>query len=263
MVDRNTLEGRLRWAIERPSWREGKKRGLRLFQSRMEPRVAEVAKAGGPILEGVALSSIQTYLNGDVVPPLPFLREAAPVLGVREAWLISGDGFPTEEENATARGIRMTSSLTAHPLGRLVAESRLRETLGEGGFGFWELPDTARESVVQGFETYRWLVLSREETGRTTPTEANEQQYASYLAAPFTILGIDPEPLEPVERALMVDALLRPLEIFRWASRREWGRRRTEEREAEQKELEKDPLYRQLTESWEHEDEAEDEEVVD
>ena len=43
---------------------------------------------------------IHRYLRGAAKPPLAFLEAAADLLGVRPAWLILGDGKPTEREQA-------------------------------------------------------------------------------------------------------------------------------------------------------------------
>jgi hypothetical protein len=114
----STLPMRLQWAIDRQPW-QGRRRGLRLFQSRIEERARELEKAGGK-LEGVHLSSIQGYVSGDVEPSLTFLREAADLLAVRRAWLIEGDGVPSAlEESARRRAIA-----TADPGGQ-----RLRDAI--------------------------------------------------------------------------------------------------------------------------------------
>jgi transcriptional regulator with XRE-family HTH domain len=92
----DSLAGRLRWAIQQLP-HAGRRRGLRYFQSMMAERAGELA-SGGPLdrLDGYTLSSIQTYLSGKRLPSLRFLQEAASILSVREAWLISHDGSPGE-----------------------------------------------------------------------------------------------------------------------------------------------------------------------
>ena len=90
-----TLESRLKWAINQQV-PVGRRRGLRLFQRRMEGRSKEIEKGGGKPLLGRSLSTIQNYLSGQQPPPLSFLQEAARVLGIRESWLISNEGGPTE-----------------------------------------------------------------------------------------------------------------------------------------------------------------------
>jgi transcriptional regulator with XRE-family HTH domain len=97
----NTIAERLSWAIERQP-REGRRRGLRLFQQRMEERARERTEAGEPELVGCALSTVQGYVSGEVVPSVDFLTEAAAILNVRPAWLTHGDGAPTIAEQRAA-----------------------------------------------------------------------------------------------------------------------------------------------------------------
>jgi hypothetical protein len=94
-VDWDTFVGRLRWAIsqQRP---EGRQRGLRLFQRKMDQC------EGVP---GTSLSAIQSYLRG-VEPTRPFIVEAARVLHVRAPWLAFADGQPTEAAEAAWRAAR-------------------------------------------------------------------------------------------------------------------------------------------------------------
>lgn len=47
-------------------------------------------------VRGCSLASVQKYVSGRSEPPIGFLRAAAAVLDVREAWLIAGHGAPTE-----------------------------------------------------------------------------------------------------------------------------------------------------------------------
>lgn len=260
VVDLNTIGERLRWAIgQRP--RDGRQRGVRKFQRDIQARSIERADQGERGIPGVTLPSIMTYLNDETEPSVEFLREAARVLAVREEWLAFGEGFPTAAENAAGVGFPKESPLGAF-LGAMLDGASIRDELGKGSFGFWELPDAARESVIRGFNIYRRLPSALKRFGDAIPTtEALTARYASYLAAPFTMLGINAEALEPVERALLVDALLRPLDIVRWASRGPVGRvrgygppKRTPEEEN---------LSRMLAEAHEEDDEAEENHVAD
>ena len=103
--DWRDLKGRLSWAVNQ-QLPVGRQRGLRLFQRRMEERSKRIEADGEKPLVGTALSSVQTYLTGQQSPPLSFLKEAATVLGVREAWLISNQGAPTwaHEEDQLSPG---------------------------------------------------------------------------------------------------------------------------------------------------------------
>ena len=71
-----------------------------------------LSSQGDPPLEGTSLSSIQAYVKGRVTPSIAFLRAAAHVLDVRETWLISGDGQPTEGD-AIAMGPAASGLVTA------------------------------------------------------------------------------------------------------------------------------------------------------
>lgn len=92
----STIGERLREAIE--LWPpEGKQRGVRRFQREMEARAAVLA-SGGQSLLGVSYPSINSYLNGETVPSIEFLREAADLLGVQFVWLVTGEGDRTRSE---------------------------------------------------------------------------------------------------------------------------------------------------------------------
>lgn len=51
-------------------------------------------------IEGSSYPSLRSYIREETEPSLRFLRRAATVLGVREAWLITGEGQRTEAERA-------------------------------------------------------------------------------------------------------------------------------------------------------------------
>jgi hypothetical protein len=90
-----TLAGRLRWAVFEHQPPEGRQRGLRLFQRKIDDRT--------PAVPGSSLSAIQSYLRGDAEPTPRFLLAAAQLLAVRPEWLAWGIGAPTEEEEAARR----------------------------------------------------------------------------------------------------------------------------------------------------------------
>lgn len=100
----DTFGKRLRAAIEKRPPR-GRRRGIRLFQEDMEDRREEMRASGKGELIGVALPSIHAYLHDRVSPPEDFVREAAQILGVREAWLAHGPPEPRTEAEVQARGI--------------------------------------------------------------------------------------------------------------------------------------------------------------
>ena len=76
---------RLRWALD-----EHAGISIREFQRRMDGRG----------VRGSSYASVHGYLNGESAPSVDFLREAAEVLGVRDAWLVLGRGEPTAREGA-------------------------------------------------------------------------------------------------------------------------------------------------------------------
>ena len=102
----HTLAERLKWAYGQGWFEEDRKKGLRLFQRRMQERAEEIKAEGGSPFEGYNLSSIQGYASGKVVPSLDFLLEAAAVLKVRREWLILGRGKPTDAEQQVADAAR-------------------------------------------------------------------------------------------------------------------------------------------------------------
>lgn len=124
----STLGERLRFAADRQP-REGRRRGIRLFQERI--------KGAYPDLVGCALSTIQSYANDVSEPSLEFLRASADVLSVRYEWLAVGQGQATEKEEAAAQlayrkrptevertlkgGYRQWSSLNPHAQSALAA----------------------------------------------------------------------------------------------------------------------------------------------
>jgi len=83
---------RLRLAI-------GRWGSIRSFQAAMEKHLQ------GTDVDGWSYPSINEYLKGAVSPRLEFLEPAAAILGVRLAWLASGDGEPTEEEERAAQAM--------------------------------------------------------------------------------------------------------------------------------------------------------------
>lgn len=95
-----TVAERLAWAIEeygpRPRGRPGAKGSIRGFHSKMSKRTELMGL-------GSSYGMIHRYLRGDTVPPAVFLHAAAQVLApIREAWLRSGEGERTEQEQAAA-----------------------------------------------------------------------------------------------------------------------------------------------------------------
>ena len=68
--------------------------------------------------KGASHPSVQKFLKGVTTPSLPFLEEYAGLCGVRLAWLVCGQGAPTEQGEIrriqdTQRGIRIRKELQA------------------------------------------------------------------------------------------------------------------------------------------------------
>ena len=82
-----TIAERLDRAIKRMP-PDGKQHGVALLKRRLKG------------VKGATYPSIGSYLDGSTEPPVTFLRAAAPVLGVRAAWLAFGEGKPTEAQQA-------------------------------------------------------------------------------------------------------------------------------------------------------------------
>lgn len=180
-----TIGQRLRWAInalppERGP-RGGRTRGIRLFQSKMETRAKELEAAGKPRPHGVTLNSIQTYVprsDGtpeETMPPVDFLQEAAAVLGVREPWLISGHGSPTEAAEAE----------------RLAAERRRRHEMErtiiegfEAGLDqpFDELPSLAQAALWRLFVNLRGSLVEYVSASETSGNHKDQVSVDRELA---------------------------------------------------------------------------------
>ncbi|MGI8497589.1 MAG: hypothetical protein ACR2OG_08430 [Gemmatimonadaceae bacterium] len=76
--ERQAVAGRLNVAIQRAG----------VSKREFQKRVAATRT------RGTSYGSVFSYLAGTHAPPLEFLRVAAKVLGVREGWLVSGEGEP-------------------------------------------------------------------------------------------------------------------------------------------------------------------------
>lgn len=79
-----TISERLKELLEERKW------STRAFQE-------EVKRRAGEGTRGVSYASVWEYVEGRTDPPLSFLRVAAEVLDVREAWLTTGDGPRTDD----------------------------------------------------------------------------------------------------------------------------------------------------------------------
>ncbi len=197
---------RLRWAIERQP-RQGRRRGMKLFQRRM----AETARArgGGGRRPGVALSTIQGYLSGAVEPPLAWIAEAADVLGVRRGWLLTGEGWPTLEEERAAPGV-----LAAHGARMLADWGALDraedEALSSSFAGYGYLPHAVRAGLLRTLGTYQEYLFGQ--SGALDARSAAER-FGRYLQGAVDLLGFEPASISPVDWALIMSSLFVPVTV--------------------------------------------------
>lgn len=214
----DTLADRLRWAIERQP-RQGRQRGLRLFQRRMEERAKEILRAGGPPLTGTHLSTIQGYVNGTAEPSRQFLVEAARVLGVREAWLILGEGAPTEEEEQAIKKALADLAAAGRFIVRqmqAVAESEIARAFPAYPY----LPHATRAELWRMFDRFIKYAVKTDRLGdphETLPIDGWRQagaMFGRYLNAAFDLFGVEPARVPAVELALILDAAFRPVTII-------------------------------------------------
>lgn len=143
-------------------------------------------------VRGSSYRSVYNYLQGQTPPPVGFLRATADALKVRAAWLITGDGAPTEaavrietliepwEEMGTATGKRL---------------QKARELLLKSIPRFEGLPRVVRAAFEDALVRY----VEGGQTGNVT-----DQQLAKFAARlwellrrPFRVRGfrrdLDPE----------------------------------------------------------------------
>jgi transcriptional regulator with XRE-family HTH domain len=62
---------------------------------------------------GTSYPAVHRYLKGEVTPSIEFLTAAAQLLGVREAWLMTGQGQSTEEEDRAGGADELRSAENA------------------------------------------------------------------------------------------------------------------------------------------------------
>lgn len=210
--DWGTLAGRLRWAANQQP-RDGRRRGIRLFQSRMEDH----AKAIGADNLGVSMSSIDSYVRAEVpvIPSLEFIQEAARVLRVRESWLAFDDGPPTELENWALEATGEKGEPTGWGPDWNVGELDKRFP------GFEEADFSARHMIQEKIlRIFSWRTMYRKDVpaGAKDPNQLDRkiaEQIGRILRAPLDILGIRPLELSGWQRTqymfamgLAIDSLL-------------------------------------------------------
>lgn len=226
-ADFSTLGGRLEWAIEAmpPAGRE---RGQSLF-SKMLSKRDEALRPQGKRLPS-SRPSINSYVTNKTEPPVTFIREAADILGVREEWLAFGSGPPTEYERLPFREwIQHPRTIQEHGERSAKALAEALEGVVWRGLadtvpGWSDLPHATRGAALRCFNQYRRLPHTLAEYGELpfqTHLEATSRRFGEYLATPFELLGPATRG-RPVESALVLEALLRPIEVT-WISIGEGG----------------------------------------
>ena len=184
-----TIGERLRWAInQRP--RDGRRRGVRKFQSDIANRSSQLVKDGHRAIPGVTMPSIQGYLQDHAKPSFYFLEAAADLCRVDEAWLISGKGHPTDEHAEAARTAAATVSAQLE-IGDLFSVTGSGPSLDMLHRGVFEtlgrpLPDAPPPWLAGLIEV--WLQLTE---GSETDADF-ETVVVETLMGPLERMGVDP-----------------------------------------------------------------------
>jgi hypothetical protein len=129
------IRGRLEEALQRS--------GLSILQLQVRLRERGVT--------GASYGSIYAYFKGSVDkgPPLEFLRAAADILGVREEWLILGNGGPTADEDT----IRETETALMES-NQTQQQSELWRMLAQNIPGLLNWPRAARAVFCEAWVRY-------------------------------------------------------------------------------------------------------------
>lgn len=218
--NQNTFPDRLEWAITEHQEQEGRQRGVRLFQRKMDQRGEELEQKGENFV-GTTLSTIQNYLNGNSEPNIGWIQEAAYVLGVRWEWLATGEGPPTkaeavaeEEAAVAAEGERDTPAEVPGDR-RAVMGRRWREEYGEvleGVLG-GRVPALARATVAHQWR--RLDVIASQSPDTRMDSAELLRQLASSVAAPLREAGVEFSELREEEKTDYVLKMVEPV-AFAW-----------------------------------------------
>ena len=191
--DWGTIGGRLRWAIQqRP--RDGRQRGVRKFQRDLEARSQKEVKDGRAAIPGVTMPSIQGYLNDAAKPSYYFFEEAADLCQVDEPWLMTGVGYPNEDQAKVARiaAATVSAQIEIGDLFSLTGSEPGLDMLHRGVFKKLRRPMSDRPPPwLAGFIEV-WLQLSEPRfwSDRDTDFEAT---VVETLMRPLKLMGVDPE----------------------------------------------------------------------
>ena len=127
-----TIAERLKYAMQR------QKKSIRRLH--LELKAAKV--------RGASYANVHAYVGGRREPSVGFLRAAAGALQVRESWLISDDGMPTQVEE------KLRSNVTGIGESELL-ERRKLAVLFERDFPEYKgLPAVVAEAVKETFRRY-------------------------------------------------------------------------------------------------------------
>jgi transcriptional regulator with XRE-family HTH domain len=152
---------RLRQALERSP------HSIRSFHRKME-------ETG---VEGSSYAACHRYLHGKNTPSLEFLREAARVLDVSEAWLILGRGDPSPERSAAEEAQARARASDAVDI--------LEELIEDAFPAYADLPAHVRGAVLATWERLRadlrHRVLEEQERGREISLDEITQLVAAFV----------------------------------------------------------------------------------
>lgn len=235
--DLNTLEGRLAWAIDRRP-KNGRRRGKNDFMRAME----EYESNSGIKIKGITAGSLADYLRpGRTAPSVPFLKAAAHVCGVRSAWLIMGEGEPTEPANAAMRatpsGIRSYSprSFLFQPRPGSTAKQLRKERNGpQTTPGNWDpvwspdVPQTLMGRLIRRFPQ------SELESFNDIRLDDLGSRLARAFMAPLEELGVDLNDFTQDEFEDFEEMMVPPMLVLARMRRRLWDEAAERAEEMEQ-----------------------------
>ena len=183
-------------------------------------------------VRGSSHSSVQSYVSGsaNTDPPIEFLRAAAELLGVREAWLISGEGLATEEQekirlaNLFDPKLQVTTVGIPRDVQSLYVDLIDALTLAVDG----PVPMTLQPLMSQQLVHLIHAPLGR--CGLPAHGDMTDAALRSYIAAAITALaGIVPEPhsVKPADLKKTLTAFEDEMEVVAKWKRSKDGRSRT------------------------------------
>jgi hypothetical protein len=186
---------RLRSAIEEWSTARGHTSGrrgaIRAFQGVMARRLQ-----GRSQRPGDSYRAIMSYLGGASTPSVDWLLEAAAALGVRAAWLLTGEGYRTAQEELVGARITVAAQRAFEGLRAAIVEQTGRSDLSA---------DTMRtiQDLARAYATQR---------GRRADDPASVYRDAARaVVAPLAELGVGVDELSPAAFEHYVNAIAETL----------------------------------------------------